>query len=446
MPHPLDRQRDSAKQKPSLAAIVILIGLEACEEPFKTPSSLNIRPRIVCRVSYFDDVLDRSVSCRSSFHNNGLLEQERTFQTMPPRLTRTEETSISEAPRRRLLRDFSRASTLLEDLQELDRHPLFLRQTNPSYKLGRRERPSRKLRSKNRYLSQTGRCMSPSSMSSLSQQSLGSTSESSTRDTYRSSLGSSSRRKASPSSSITSSSRRSPLSTVRYVKQYTLIMYWRADTCLDRSVENPDVVIEANFHICPAGRGSSTRESSVLRHAVDASGLSPVPTAHINSWRRRASAMVRPLELRRQTVQSRSIQERMGTKASVVPHNISTTSNDKVIGEKFMGAVIKENGSQESTLEAHSRVIEEAIHEAVLKRLQDEQQRREQAIQDQIAAAEALHLQELRIQEDENQLSLATVCSVGKSNEHSQSFLNSISIAVAYAIDHRKEIGATGIE
>lgn len=136
----------------------------------------------------------------------------------------------------------------------------------------------------------------------------------------------------------------------------------------------------------------------------------------------------------------------MGTKASVVPHNISTTSNDKVIGEKFMGAVIKENGSQESTLEAHSRVIEEAIHEAVLKRLQDEQQRREQAIQDQIAAAEALHLQELRIQEDENQLSLATVCSVGKSNEHSQSFLNSISIAVAYAIDHRKEIGATGIE
>lgn len=191
--------------------------------------------------------------------------------------------------------------------------------------------------------------------------------------------------------------------------------------CLHRSVENPDVVVEANLHISPTSPGYSGRESSGLHHAVDASGISPVPTAHIKSWRRRASALVRPPELRRQTIQSRSIQESMAAKALAVPHHVSTMSNDRVAGETFGDVTIKEKelGSQESTLEVHSRIIEDSIHAAVLKRLQQEQQRREQAIQDQIAAAEAFHLQELQIQEYEDKLSLATVSTVEKSNQHS---------------------------
>lgn len=78
-----------------------------------------------------------------------------------------------------------------------------------------------------------------------------------------------------------------------------------------------------------------------------------------------------------------------------------------------------ESGRQESTLDAHSRIIEQSINAAVLNRLQQEQQRREQAIQDQIVAAEARHLRELQIQEDEDQLSLATASTVEQSNEHS---------------------------
>jgi hypothetical protein len=213
---PFDCQRDLAEERSSLAAIVILIGLENCDEPFKTPSALNIQPHIICRVSYFDDILERSVSRRSSFDNGGLLGCERTFQAIPSRVTRTERTSISEEPGL-LPRDFSHASTLLEDLRELYRHPLGSKQTCPSYKLGRGERASRKLQSQDRRLSQTGRCITPSSMSSQSQESLRSLPESSSSDIGRSSSRSSRHWKASPSSSISSSSRRSPLSTVRYV-------------------------------------------------------------------------------------------------------------------------------------------------------------------------------------------------------------------------------------
>ena len=191
--------------------------------------------------------------------------------------------------------------------------------------------------------------------------------------------------------------------------------------CLNRSVEKPDVPINTDLRVCPAGQGCSAQELSVLHHAADASGVTPVPTAHIKSWRRRPSAVVRLLELRRLTTQSRSIQENMAAKASVVPRHVLTRSNDIVVGENFLGATIKENesGRQESTLDAHSRIIEESIHAAVLNRLQQEQQRREQAIQDQIVAAEARHLRELQIQEDEDQLSLATASTVEQSNEHS---------------------------
>jgi hypothetical protein len=156
------------------------------------------------------------VSRRSSFDNGGLLGCERTFQAIPSRVTRTERTSISEELGL-LPRDFSHASTLLEDLRELYRHPLGSKQICPSYKLGRGERTSRKLQSQDRRSSQTGRCIAPNSMSSQSQESLGSLPESSSSDINRSLSRSSRHWKASPSSSISSSSRRSPLSTVRYV-------------------------------------------------------------------------------------------------------------------------------------------------------------------------------------------------------------------------------------
>jgi hypothetical protein len=195
--------------------------LENCEEPFKTPSAFKIQPHIVCRVSYFDDILERSVPRRSSFENHGLLEHEKSFQAMPSRVTRSKMTSISEAPGL-LAGDFSRASTLLEDLPELERHPLCSKQTCPSYKLGRGERTSRKLQSQNRRLNQTGRCITPKSMSSQSQESLGSLRGSSSSDIIESSSRLSRCWKTSPSSSISSSSRRSPLSTVRYLKHALL--------------------------------------------------------------------------------------------------------------------------------------------------------------------------------------------------------------------------------
>jgi hypothetical protein len=198
-----------------------LTGLENCDEPFKTPSALNIQPHIVCRVSQFDDILECSVSRRSSFDNSGLLELERAFQAMPSRITRTEKTFVSKA-RGLLARDFFCTSTLLEDLQEPDRHPLCLKQTWPSYKLDRGERTARTLPSQNRRSSQTGCCIILNSMYSQSQDSLGSLRESNLSDISRSSSRSSRRWKSSSSSTVSSSSRRSPLSIVRYVRQILL--------------------------------------------------------------------------------------------------------------------------------------------------------------------------------------------------------------------------------
>jgi len=90
--------------------------------------------------------------------------------------------------------------------------------------------------------------------------------------------------------------------------------------------------------------------------------------------------------------------------------------------------------SQENKLEAHSRIIEASIHAAVLSRLQHEQQLlRGQAIQENIE--EARRLQRLQIQEDEDQLNLASASTIELSNKHSQAFRNSILIAVAYATE-----------
>ena len=152
-----------------------------------------------------------------------------------------------------------------------------------------------------------------------------------------------------------------------------------------RSIENPEIPIET------AGRGYSVRESSVVYHVVDALGVSPVPTAHIKSWRRRASALVRLRELCGQTIQSRSIQESMAARTFPVPRHISATPSDRAAGEKFWVTTIEKNRlvNQESALDAHSRIIEESIQAAVLKRLQEEQQRQEQAIQDQVISVEA---------------------------------------------------------
>jgi hypothetical protein len=187
--------------------------------------------------------------------------------------------------------------------------------------------------------------------------------------------------------------------------------------CHHRSVENPDVAIETDIRFCPARRGSSGRELSVLHQDVDAR-VSPITTAHVKSWRRRVSVIGRLLELRRQTLLSRSIQDSM---VSQLPHQILSTATCRAIRETFLGATNNESGlrSQENALDAHFRIIEESVQAAVLNRTQQEQQRREQAIQGEVVAEEARHLQRLQIQEDEDQSSQATVTTVEKSNENS---------------------------
>jgi hypothetical protein len=198
-----------------------MFGLENCDEPFKTPSALNIQPRAMCRVSYFDDISERSVSCRSSFDNGTLLENERAFQVVTLKVTRTKTTSISEAPEP-LPRDFSGASTLLGEFQQSDRHGLCSKQSFPLYKFFCAGRPSRRLQSDYRRLSHVGCSIALNSMAFQSQKSPGLSLESSASDTCGASSRSKGQWKASPGSSISSSSRRSPLSTVRYVNHVFL--------------------------------------------------------------------------------------------------------------------------------------------------------------------------------------------------------------------------------
>jgi len=211
------RQRDCAKEKSSLAAIVILFGLENCDEPFKTPSALNIQPRIVCRISYFDEILERSVSRCPSFDDGVLLAQEKTFQVFPPPVARIKKIS-TPASTKVLPRNFSCVLTLLENLDQLDKCLFHSSQAYSSHKLGCKDRCSRRLKLDCRHLSDARRSITESSMSSQLQRSLGSSLESSSSDTFESSSRQSSRRIASPSSNISSYSQRSPLSIMRYVK------------------------------------------------------------------------------------------------------------------------------------------------------------------------------------------------------------------------------------
>jgi hypothetical protein len=211
------RQGDCAKEKSSLATIVILFGLENCDEPFKTPSALNIQPRIVCRVSYFDEILERSVSRWPSFDDGVLLAQEKTFQVFPPPVARIKKTS-TPASAKVLPSNFSCVSTLLGNLDWLDKYPFHSSQAYSSHNLGCKGRSSRRLKSDCRLLSDVGRSITESSMSCQSQRSPDSSLESRASDTFRWSYRQSSRGTASPSSNISSYSRRSPLSIMRYVK------------------------------------------------------------------------------------------------------------------------------------------------------------------------------------------------------------------------------------
>jgi hypothetical protein len=63
-------KRTNSSDSDSFAAFALMCVLERSSKPFQTPPALNIRPKIVCRVSYFDDdILHRSVSFWSSVNS-----------------------------------------------------------------------------------------------------------------------------------------------------------------------------------------------------------------------------------------------------------------------------------------------------------------------------------------------------------------------------------------
>ena len=192
----------------SLAAIIIIVGLESCENPFKIPCAFIFQPQIVCRVSYFDELLEHDVSRPQSHEFRGRLEHRRSAQSIQSVIIRHEKLSTSNASIP-LSKDFSCTTTLLEDPQVLRESALSPNRVTQSSWLDRREQSPRKTRSYSRYFSQPGRCVTLTSMSSQfekPQVSLGGAGPSKSSGLPL---------RASPTSSISMASHRSPLSTVR---------------------------------------------------------------------------------------------------------------------------------------------------------------------------------------------------------------------------------------
>lgn len=155
---------------------------------------------MVCRISYFNDILERSVSRSSSFEDLEKAINEKTGQL------RDENVPRKPVP---LPKDFSYATTLQAGSQQSDRSSWHSGWSRLVSDTGHKAGP---------YMASKTAVESQSSLeSSWSDTSSGSSCSMASSDTLSNSSPAPRKkyRKPTPSSSISSSSRRSPLSTMR---------------------------------------------------------------------------------------------------------------------------------------------------------------------------------------------------------------------------------------
>ncbi|KAI9744161.1 MAG: hypothetical protein M1818_002313 [Claussenomyces sp. TS43310] len=339
-----------------MITIVVLSLLEKCDTPFQTPSVLSIRPKLVCRVSAFSDdlLLERSVSQGSSFNYE---KRSGTSEWIE---------SVSKPQMSCERKPFGRNAEVRENgVRFKVFHRPLLQKKCPSegLKLGWDQLQSdSSVNTPYAYRTMLGYTSSDSS------ESFGHTYGSSNvqeprRAASRSSISSNSwgnescssfnpqnPKKASPSSSISDSSHRSPLSIMR-------------------NAAYPDIAIQPHLRFFPVCRISSVQDlHRPYRH--DFSNLQPHrPAAHLHMLRNNSVTMVPPA-LRKPRVPPR-LSGQYSPRPSTSSSTISTASTKvsskpsrlvrrKTIDVQIPGAY-SSVCSYEDALDAHTRMIEEAI-------------------------------------------------------------------------------------
>lgn len=163
---------------------------------------------------------------------------------------------------------------------------------------------------------------------------------------------------------------------------------------LHRSVENPEVPVNTKLYICPL----------LLPSANDGSEVSPAPVENITVLRRRVLKGQRELDLRKYIVQGKGKNKSTSANSHTIYHPNPNSAKSYL---EVTGSL-----SQQSTLDFHSRIIEDRIFAAVLRRLQEEQRLRDEAIQQQIAIAEFGYLRYLESRRNESHECAQTVSTV----------------------------------
>ena len=365
----------------SLAAITTSCGLENCDEPFKTPNFLNIRPKIVCRVSYFDDILGRSVSCTSSLEDIEITCFEKSPQIGEKQIEQIKRKPLRDSVRRLSLNqacpspvpigsvdsnrglwhasrpvlvkeaDFSSTSSLSSDSD--DSTSTYTVLTQP----GSMSMDSLRLRG-------LGHC-------EVNRDSSAALSETSQKPTH---LSIPKKEVATPSSSIGSSSRRSPLSNMRYIFLQTMGLKIGLIGCFYRRIDNPEITIQPVVRFLPLPRTPSAQGPIFESYFHCNNGPVPTPTtADIRSVQRQPSAMVRPLALGKQTMVPRAFREECLRKSCRVPLKASFYPKPQLTESYGAYNRYKGVGRHEDSLEAHTRAIEEAILAAHKLQAQDPQ-------------------------------------------------------------------------
>jgi hypothetical protein len=198
-----------------ISSIAVLSGLERCEMAFETPLVLRIRPVVICRISTFDDVLERSVSRGSSIDcEKQPYRQSDSDASDASSISSTSSTGEGQIKRKPVPQTPPQSS---ESISAKTRAPpktvaplLNQGNWNSAWAHFVQETGGRPLRPSPSQFSNNNSDYSLSSSSSST------TERSATSSTC--SLHSSGSGKAKPSSSISSSSKRSPLSTMRWVQ------------------------------------------------------------------------------------------------------------------------------------------------------------------------------------------------------------------------------------
>jgi hypothetical protein len=203
----------------SVVAAIIVCALENYDEPFKAPSILNIRPKVTCRVSYFDGILERSASRRSIFDHGGEIRREESFLQIPIDEKPIKRKPVPPSPRTGT-QTSSSASTLVESPSQsgrptgdliwmaLVKEKSYDAECRSQAIYGRRVSTSG-------YQEKDGKPGLKYSHLSLSAETSPSSAFTACLQDKTSSEGE--MRRAAPGSGISSSSQRSPLSTMRYV-------------------------------------------------------------------------------------------------------------------------------------------------------------------------------------------------------------------------------------